>query len=277
MQCIVATNTHTIRVDNNIRSYIVYTPVHYNHNIKYPVMIMLHGGGGDGNGMMYQTQMNTTADNNSFITVYPNGLGKTWNADTCCGYAVDHNINDVTFISKIINTLPRQYNVNLQKIYVSGFSNGGMLCYKIGVQLSDKIAAIAPVSCTMNELDNFKAKIPIIHIHGLQDKNAPFNGGYGENSMAHVYIRPVNETISFCRVQNECNIGPTTINNNNMIIDVWREQTGKFPVMLVRVKEAGHTWSGGKNITPIKITGNLVQSIDTSNIIWTFCNQFQRK
>src|SRR4030042_572429 len=121
-----------------------------------PLVIVLHGGGGNAQSTAGMTGMNVKADSSGVIAVYPNGNGRlsdekllTWNAGNCCGYALDNNIDDVAFIRSLIDDLQSKLAIDQSRVYATGISNGGMMSYLLACQLSDKIAAIAPVAGTM--------------------------------------------------------------------------------------------------------------------------------
>src|SRR6185369_11336984 len=92
------------------------------------------------------------ADAENFIIVYPDGLTnpvattvRTWNAGKCCGQnASTRNIDDVGFISGLIDQLKTKYRVDAKKVYATGHSNGAMLCYRLASELSTKLAAVGP-------------------------------------------------------------------------------------------------------------------------------------
>ena len=117
-----------------------------------PLVVVLHGGGGNAENIEEVTGFSEKADEEGFIVVYPDGSGRldryllTWNAGFCCGYALENNIDDVGFIRALIEYLQEKYAINRNMIYVTGISNGGMMSYRLGAELSDIVAAIAPVA-----------------------------------------------------------------------------------------------------------------------------------
>ena len=114
-----------------------------------PVVILLHGGGGNAENTVNMTQFDVIAAREHLITVYPDGAGQTrllaWNSSHCCSYARENKVDDVGFISAIIDTLTASHRADPKGIYITGMSNGGMMTHVIGEKLSLKVAAIAPV------------------------------------------------------------------------------------------------------------------------------------
>ena len=120
--------------------------------------------------------LNEKADQEGFIAVYPNGTGRlepmlTWNGGNCCGYAQWNNVDDVGFTRALLDDLAKVVNVDAKRVFATGISNGGIMCYRLASELSDRIAAIAPVSGTMGTLTcNPKRPVSVIHFHGTEDR-----------------------------------------------------------------------------------------------------------
>ena len=94
----------------------------------------------------------------------------TWNAGNCCGGARDQNVDDVGFIRQIVANLTRQMNVDRQRIYATGMSNGGLMSYRLACEMSDVFKAIAPVAGTDNTRScTPKQPVAVLHIHARND------------------------------------------------------------------------------------------------------------
>ncbi len=174
-------NVGTITVGGLQRTYRVYVPDSLDESRAAPLIIALHGGGGSGRGMIDLTQggFNTLADESGFVVVYPDAAEKNWND----GRGIERyrsqreNIDDVGFISALIDKLADQLNIDLNRVYVIGMSNGAIMSFRLACELSDKIAAIAPVCGSMPE--NFSAvytaqrTMPVMMINGIDDPLVP--------------------------------------------------------------------------------------------------------
>jgi len=271
---------HFLTHDGLERRYLVHLPPGYDPAKPLPVVLNFHGGGGNADTQRRQSRMNEVADRNGFIVVYPDGTGGiggrllTWNADTCCGSAAKDKIDDVGFVSKLLDELPKQYAVDSRRVYATGMSNGAMLCYKLACELSPRIAAIAPVSGAMNVAGpEPKRPVPVIHFHGTADQNAPFAGGMGEHSIAKVEHRSVPETIAWWVKTNHCAERPAEEKKTDLYTMTRYEPpqgaTGA-PVVLYALTDGGHAWPGGENVTPQWLTGKLIKGVDASQIMWDF-------
>jgi polyhydroxybutyrate depolymerase len=141
-------------VDGRKRYYLLNLPSNYNEPSDIPLVIALHGGGGKATQMESDYLLTEKANKEKFAIVYPEGVqsdgilgARTWNAGTCCDYAVEKNIDDVKYISLLIDELLKKYpKLNPKKVYATGMSNGAMMSYRLACELSNKIAAIAPVA-----------------------------------------------------------------------------------------------------------------------------------
>jgi len=185
MGCI--SNKESIEHDGRNRTYILHIPPSYNKEQSVPLVIVLHGGGGNSKNIGKTIMMDELADEEGFIVVYPDGTGRlnnyllTWNAGYCCGYSLENNIDDVGFIRKLIEKLQIEYNINSSRIYVTGMSNGGMIAYRLGSELSDIIAAIAPVcgsiggkadeNSSLWVIPDSRYPVSVIAFNGMKDEH----------------------------------------------------------------------------------------------------------
>jgi polyhydroxybutyrate depolymerase len=238
---------------------------------------------------MEKTGFNNLSDENGFIVVYPDGVGRlknrllTWNAGYCCGYALDNNIDDVGFIKKLIEKIQNNFNIDSNRIYVTGHSNGGMMSYRLGAELSDIIAAIAPVAGSIGAKDDENSSlrtiadpinpISVISIHGLLDENVPYDGGDGNASSSPRIFLSVNESILFWVEHNKCISIPNRniSESGNVIIDYYLNGTDGTEIALISILNGGHAWPGSDKDT----TEN--QEINATEIIWEFFENHQKQ
>jgi polyhydroxybutyrate depolymerase len=202
-----------------------------------------------------------------FIVVYPDGSGRldwyllTWNCGFCCGYALENNIDDVGFIRALIRYLQEKYAINRNMIYVTGISNGGMMSYRLGAELSDIFAAIAPVSGSIGgrateEDPTFCIPEPdypisVIIFHGTNDSRVPYDGGMptaNDTKGAFSYLS-VNDSVSFFVTHNQCDAFPqkNISESGNIIMDLYAGGLNNTEVVLYTIVNGTHSWPGGKN------------------------------
>ncbi|HET8880766.1 MAG TPA: PHB depolymerase family esterase, partial [Solimonas sp.] len=148
------------------RHYVVHKPDGIG-NRAVPLVVALHGGVGTGKIMEEQTGLDAVADQHGFIVVYPDGVGRAWNAGSCCAKPMKERIDDVGFIRAVIADVKRDYKIDATRVYGTGFSNGAMLLHRIACEAPDTFAAIAPVSGgPMVSNCNERTPIPTLLIQG---------------------------------------------------------------------------------------------------------------
>jgi len=266
-------------LDGGVRSYIVYKPM-VTDTKGAPLMIVLHGGLGNARRMEEISGMNDIADEGKFIVAYPNGTGgrfasmqdrRTWNAGRCCGQAVRQNVNDVLFIKKMIEDIHSRFSIDTGRVYVAGMSNGAMMAYRLACEIPEKIAAIIAVSGTL-AVDNCDAAkdVPVLHIHGDQDKNVPFTGGSGDEGVAMVSHRSVPDTMKLILQARQCSPPKQKMLNSNIQVSSYRCSNGA-PVELYVIKGGGHIWPGGHGR---RAKESVSQCISASRLAWEFAKQF---
>ncbi len=179
------------------RPFDVYVPSLYDPGgDALPVVVFLHGGGGNsiqtqattchGGDLNDPSCLHSLGDREGFLTVYPNGTSarllpdlRTWNAggggDYACasGYACELGVDDVAYIGAVLDEVEAEFHVDASRVYVMGFSNGAAMTHRLGCEMSDRIAAIAPVSgsnsfATGSDCAPGRA-VPVIYTHGTDD------------------------------------------------------------------------------------------------------------
>ena len=172
------------RITLGERGYIVHVPPGAGAK-PLPVVINLHGGGGNAENQQRYSGMDRVADREHFLVVYPDGTGRlkrmlTWNAGTCCGASVMQQVDDVGFIRAVIDDVAKRIPIDRKRVFATGMSNGAMMSYRLAAEAPDLVAAIAPVAGSMVLARFHPTKpVPIMHIHSVDDPRALYNGGLG--------------------------------------------------------------------------------------------------
>ena len=193
-------HTRTLQDGGRTRSYIVHVPPKYDPKQPTPVVLAFHGAMTNASIMALSSGLSAKADEAGFIVVYPNGTGKgilllVWNSGGFHGPNAEKLPDDVKFVEAILDELPKLVNVDPKRVYATGISNGGMMCYRLAAELSQRIAAIAPVSGTMAvEKCHPRRPVSVMHFHGTDDKLVPFNGP-SERTAKFLAFKSVEETI----------------------------------------------------------------------------------
>jgi polyhydroxybutyrate depolymerase len=265
--------------DGITRSYVVRTPAkRLRPDAPVPLVLVLHGGGGNAPNAEQMTGFTEKARREGFIVVYPEGSGRlktnllTWNAGHCCGYAMENKVDDVGFIRALIDEISRRYPVDPRRVYVTGMSNGGMMTHRLGIELSDRIAAIAPVVATVFGDEKKPAHaVSALMINGSLDENVPpaggAPGGRGTQAWDGTPTRPVLEQATFWASSGSCK--PEATKSDTKAWTHWRYACPtRTSVELYLVKDNGHAWPGGK---PGSRRGDPPsESLEATDVIWDF-------
>ncbi len=261
----------SIKVNNLNRNYILHVPPQISQKKPLPLVFIFHGGLGDAASQQKLSNMDPIADREGFITVYPQGYQKTWNAGICCGRAVKDNVDDVAFISLLIDDISSKLPVNPSRIYATGHSNGAMLSYKLACQLSNKIAAIAPVAAPMGITDcNPSRPVSVMHFHGTADLCAPYNGGEAKAAAGTIFPA-VKDSIDTWKKLDGCSqTARETYNKGDAKCMTYSCKSGS-EVTLCTIQNGGHAWPDGTSYPAKAICGgDISRDISASEEIWKF-------
>lgn len=259
--------TDSIMHDSVYRNYIVHLPPSYTPTGSYPLVVNMHGYGSNATGEQFYAEMNPVADTANFIVVYPNGVANSWNSGQLWSYVP--GIDDVTFISALIDTMVADYSINSSMVYACGMSNGGYMSYRLACELEDKIAAIASVTGVMSDSVYNSCQtdrpVPILHMHGTADPTVAYNGTTGNTA--------VETGIDWWVQNNNCPTpGDTTAIPDISTTDgstvekiYYGPCDDDTEVVLFKITGGEHTWPGVSFL--IGVTN---QDIEGSGEIWLF-------
>jgi len=274
----------SIRVGVLPREYVVHVPPGYSSNTPAPVVIMYHGGGGTAEAARFETGWTGKADEEGFLVVFPEGarphpsrraqfIGnpQTWNDGSGRFHAGQHAIDDVGFTRALLDDLQARYAVDGRRIFATGFSNGSSMAYRVGVELSERIAAIAPVASSglrLGQVLRMQRPMPLLAIAGAADPLNPLEGGVMANGEVKPSIRTTIET--WTRLL-ECPSPPVIDTEvDGLGRTVWRPCRGSAEVEFIIIANMGHTWPGGRSLLPERVVGRTTHRIRAVDVIWEF-------
>jgi polyhydroxybutyrate depolymerase len=245
-----------------------------------PLVLNFHPGGGNAAQQEKDSQIGVTADAHGFIVVHPNGTGLlrerflSFNAGMCCGYAKDHKVDDVGFVRDMLDDIERTFSIDPKRVYATGYSNGAILSQRLGCELSERIAAIAPVAGPMG-IDNCRPvrPVPVLYFHGTADPFAPYEGGLKKalvGSEMQQY-KSARETIAGWVERDRCTGSPqVTLKKGAVTCQTWGRCADDADVTLCTIEGGGHTWPGGQTTMSERTLGPLNRDVSASEMIWQF-------
>ncbi len=237
-----AQTSSTIIVNGQQRDYLTYVPKDLGE--KRPLLISCHGMNQDAAYQKGMLQIESIADTAKFVTVFPNGINKGWDIS---------GDRDINFVKALIDEMAEKYQIDVNRVYLSGFSMGGMFTYHAMNRIPDKIAAFAPISGYPMGGTTASASVrplPIIHTHGTSDDVVNFGGVAGA---LNAWIQ-----------HNGCPTKAVTTTNYrgaaHITRHVWGPGNANVEVVLMELAGKGH-W----------ISNDIIK---TGDEIWKFCKRF---
>jgi polyhydroxybutyrate depolymerase len=281
--------------EDSSRSYVMYIPSTWKQSVASPLLIAMHGLSGWGVQLMLNTEFNNLAEANGFIVVYPDGTGeqlgdkgiRSWNGGQVgwctsgnCPISKISNVDDVSFINRLIDDVSSRYLINAKRVYLTGHSNGSQLAQRLACQLSNRITAVAVVAGHLAiDTCNPDSPVSVLQIYGTEDTLNPENGGitkiafgiysYESNST------PVMKSVQTLAAANGCSANYSENNNllnKDLTIYTWPGCKNGVVVSSIRIKGASHAWMGhpSQSADSIKLVGEPYMKIDASKVIWSF-------
>ena len=233
-----------INVNGTSRNMLVYAPKNIEKN--RPLIIQMHGYNQDAAYQKNAAKWEPVADTGRFVVVFPNGQNKAWDTG---------GDKDLNFIKAIINEMSNKYGIDKKRVYVSGFSMGGMMSYVVANKMSDQIAAIAPVSGGGGP-SSAKRAMPIMHTHGTTDDVVNYNST----------VNTLKSWVPF----NKCSSNsekikpyPKTKSGSAASLEIWSGCSDGVEIRLLTIDGKGHWYSMDEAV-----------SVNTSVEIWNFVKRY---
>ena len=276
-----STPSGTIVSGGLTREYKLYVPASYRAGTPVPVLFNLHGFGSNNLEQEAYGDFRPIADTANFIIVHPNGainaLGaRDWNTFSAPGSG---GVDDVAFLSALLDRLRTEYSINPNRVYSTGMSNGGFMSYELACKLSSRIAAVASVTGSITTarlaVCTPQHPTPVLQIHGTADATVPYEGG------GFFGFAPIPTVVEYWRQFNGAAATPvvtqlpntSTTDFSTVERSVWRGGRNGSEVQLLRIIGGGHTWPGANTNPPFPAqssTRPTNQDISASVEIWRF-------
>jgi len=264
-----------------VRQYKVHVPPNYDPDVPTPAVFCIHGLGQTA--VLFcvtGAAMHTKSDQAGFILIMPNGYSNSWNAGTCCGAASDEQLDDVALFRAIFTEVGKHVNIDLDRVYATGLSNGGYMSFRLACEAADIFTAVAPGAAALgindigggtNPASDFTTCEPsrpvsVLQVHGTADPLIPYS--LQQPSLALMAMR------NGCMTTTRPAIAPTSAGDTKCVsydgCPSGIELTG------CTIEDGGHCWfgspdcgTGGGDIGLI-IVGNNSDTMHNTNAAWSF-------
>jgi polyhydroxybutyrate depolymerase len=256
-----------IASDGALRSALVHTPEQPKYRDDAPLMplvLALHGSDGSAADMEALTGYDELADREHFIVAYADGLlvqgdgyaSRSWNSGQCCEPATSAGVNDVAFLSDLIDRLVARYPVDPERVFVVGHSNGAIMAQVLGCRLADRIAGVASVAGALDDTQscNPDRALPFLEIHGTYDENVAWDAGAS--------------SVSAWRSFDRCYDQSTKSTVGSVTTTTWEQCRGNAMVQFISIDGAEHPWPSRR--TPTNDELNVSFALDATEATWAF-------
>lgn len=242
-----------------------------------PVLLAFHGRLGTGPGMERLTHLDQVADRYRFTVVYPDGVGRSWNDGRPGTPAARAGVDDVAFVSSLIDQLVRRQHVDARRVFATGMSNGAMFTERLGCELGSRLAGIAPVAGPMpatRAACTPGGRVPVLMIHGTADPIVPYGGGPVGAGYGGGGVLSVAATEALWRRNDGCS-GRAAVRELKDLAPrdgtrVSLAGSPGCPVQVYTVVGGGHTWPGGQRYAPKRLVGTTSRDFDAAQVICAY-------
>ena len=279
-----STSRREMEVGGIQRTYSIHLPSRFPGGRPAGLVLVLHGGGGNGRQIERHTGFSPLADREGFIAVYPDAVDRNWNDGRgAAGISAQRqNVDDVAFLSALIEGLIREFALDPRRVYVTGASNGAFMSQRLAAEKSERIAAIAPVIGGMGPQirDRFapKARVSVLLMNGTEDPLVPYQGGPVARSANRGETIGIAEIVRLWTTHNHCSGKPETVllpdtdpaDGTRVRRTTYAPCADRTAVILYAIEGGGHTWPGGSQYLPRAIIGRTSRDIDATAVIWQF-------
>ncbi len=277
----------TMRHGDLNRTYLLRLPKEYKADgSKYPLVVFLHGGGETSSAVdsLTKNTLLPLADQTHAILIYPDGYGRQWHDGNTVGSRSRANIDDVGFLSALVDKMTQEYQVNPTKVYFVGVSNGAMMVSRILCEKADTITAAVMVAGSIPEpiYDKCHPSRPVstLMMSGTDDPIVPYQGGditlIGNIKNGGRVVPAETALMHWAHaigagpdklIQRDL---PDTDTNDDTRVQRWSVENSGHEAVLYRIIGGGHTWPSGRQYLPVRIIGKTSQDIIASDVVWSF-------
>lgn len=244
----------TLRHGGRDRGYLVVTPRGIDSGERLPTVVVLHGLGVNARAMSRTAEWRRAVERERFVAVFPQGVADSWNMGPCCAPANLIGTDDVGFLDTVVDELVERPDVDADRMYLTGFSNGGVMTYAFACARPGRFAAIAPMAGS-NLTGCFPdPPVSLLHQHSDPDPVVPYHGGLSVGRLVSAADFPdVPESVADWAARAGCDSEPAERTDDDQVQHLrWHGCDGGVEVRLVRVPGRGHAWPNRGDYDPLE-------------------------
>jgi polyhydroxybutyrate depolymerase len=276
-----------LSVDGVERTYALHIPKDFDSSKSAPLLIALHGRLGTGQGQERLAHFHKVSDEHGFLVLYPDGLQRSWADGRGATPSDKINVDDVKFISALIDNLSAKYKIDRSRIYAAGMSNGGFMAGRLGCELSERIAAVAIVGASLSTevaASCHPAKpVSVMIVQGTDDPLVPIEGGALRRDGKGGTVLSHNDSIRKWLAMDQCPTTPqkdtipdSASDGTSIQVETYELCSAGSEVRSYVVVHGGHTWPGGQQYLPAALIGETTRNLNGSEVIWDFLARHSR-
>jgi len=250
-----------LQFQGETRDYVLHVPPNAGDDLL-PLVIALHGAGGDAPGFAGETHLAAAADKLGMLVAFPDGREggnpprRTFNAQICCGDAVPRQVDDVGFVGAVIEDVALHHPIDRARVYATGMSNGGMLVYQLAAVHPEWFAAVAPVSAAIGGMTRAgktyiipmpAMPVPVMIVHGTKDEFVPYQGGSSTVlKFPNIWKMSVGDALTFWAASDGCTGKPAIAYAAGKTLkrEAYAGCKDGSEVVLWEIMGGGHDWPG---------------------------------
>lgn len=279
--------TLAVKSGDSDRVAHVHIPKGYKPEVKPPLVVVLHGAGGNGTSALDRDGWAAKADKEGFVVVAPDGLPArprlpadfrtnplVWNSGQLSARSPRAAIDDVAFVRDLLDALITKTPHDPARVYCVGHSNGGGMTFRLATELSERFTAVGMVAGLM-AVENPKPKkaIPTLYILGTKDPLMPVDGGEVKTPWGSRQNQPVSEMLAKWAEGMGCEKDAKVVSDKDEVRKVTYTSKSKGAALTVLYLEGhGHHWPGAKPSLPESMIGPIKSKLNATDALWEFLN-----
>ncbi len=248
----VVEQTITLDAGGATRTVLVLAPTDIGSGERLPAVMVLHGMGVSARAMSNVADWRGAVANDRFVAVFPQGVDNSWNLGPCCPPASLRGVDDVAFLDAVVAELRSRPDLDEDRMYLTGFSNGALMVYDYTCERSDLFAAVAPMAGSNVTGCSPTRPVSLLHQHGDVDLVVPYGGGVALGSLvSSAPFPPVESSVAAWAAADGCSPEPTVMSEGPVRRSTWSDCADSTEVQLVRVTGKGHEWLRSGSFDPL--------------------------